>query len=169
MERRDGENTSDAAITAEILAKRDAMLSHIAHTLSKALADDQPTPPNLNSRHPDFAAFAVRIGRALGREQEAIAALQSAEQDKSMFCLENDNVATALMKHLQEVEGNKFAGTAEALRGQLSFHNDISLSSLSATKFGKRLSNLWPHLQKVLKTCTKVQNRTKTWEYSFAL
>ena len=76
MERSGGE-TSDAELTDEILACRNTGLSHVAFTLQKALADTGATPPNLNSRHPDFAAFAVKIGRALGRETEAIAALKS--------------------------------------------------------------------------------------------
>jgi hypothetical protein len=71
---RSGEDTSDAALTDEILAARDAGLSHIADTLHRALADTAPTPHGLNARHPDFAAFAVRIGRALNREADAITA-----------------------------------------------------------------------------------------------
>lgn len=60
-----------------------------------------PTPTGLNRRHPDFAAFAVRLGRALGREAEAIAALQHAEADKSAFCLENDSIGAALLAYLR--------------------------------------------------------------------
>lgn len=61
------------------------------------IADAEPTPGGLNQRHPDFAALAVRIGRAIGREAESIHALKSAEQDKSFFCLENDTIATAFV------------------------------------------------------------------------
>jgi hypothetical protein len=86
MNRRTDE-TSDSALWAEIAQHRDAALSFIAHTLATALADTAPVPAGLNQRHPDFAAFAVRIGRAIGRESEAVAALRSAELDKSAFCI----------------------------------------------------------------------------------
>lgn len=77
MERSEGA-TSDAALSAEIEAKRDAALSHVAETIRTALADSAPTPPGLNQRHPDFATFAVKLDHALGREAEAIAALRCA-------------------------------------------------------------------------------------------
>lgn len=70
MNRRIGK-TSDAALSHQIAKYRDAGMSHIAHTLQAALADTKPVPTGLNKRHPDFAAFAVGIGRALGRESEA--------------------------------------------------------------------------------------------------
>jgi hypothetical protein len=53
--------------------------------------------------HPDFAAFAVRIGRAIGRESEAIHALKSAEHDKSAFCVENDLIGSALLDFVKFV------------------------------------------------------------------
>lgn len=59
------------------------------------------TPSGLNLRHPDFAAFAVRVGRALGRETEAISALRYAEADKSAFCVENDDFGLAISTLLQ--------------------------------------------------------------------
>ena len=103
-------DTSDAALSDEITANRDAGLVHIAETIAAALKDRQPTPGGLNQRHPDFAAFAVRIGRALSREAETVAALQSAETDKTAFCLENDSIAAALMSYLR-IAGS-FTGTA---------------------------------------------------------
>jgi hypothetical protein len=93
-------DASDSALSDEIQANRDAALVHIAETVASALADSRPTPAGLNQRHPDFAAFAVRIGRALNREAATVAALQSAEMDKSAFCLENDTVAAALLAYL---------------------------------------------------------------------
>src|ERR1035437_9085016 len=117
MARRDDEATSDVALTDEILANRDAGLSHLAETLRAALADTAPTPAGLNRRHPDFAAIAVRIGRALSREAEAVAALKHAEADKSAFCLENDNIGAALLAYLRTVKS--FSGTAGELAPHL--------------------------------------------------
>jgi hypothetical protein len=159
MARRDDQESSDAALTDEILANRDAGLSHLAETLRAALADTAPTPSGLNERHPDFAAFAVRIGRALGREAEAIAALKHAEADKSAFCLENDPIATALLAYLRTVE--LFTGTANDLAPHL-VEIDPELSAikpLSPRKLGKRLSAIWPHLQSTLATASKETDR----------
>jgi hypothetical protein len=159
MARRDDQETSDAALTDEILANRDAGLSHLAETLRAALADTAPTPAGLNKRHPDFAAFAVRIGRALNRETEAVAALKHAEADKSAFCLENDPIASALLAHLRAVE--TFTGTANELAPHL-VEIDPELSAikpLSPRKIGKRLSAIWPHLQSTLATASKETDR----------
>ncbi len=164
MERRDGEETSDAELGAEILAARDAGLSHLAHTLRAALADTAPTPPGLNARHPDFAAFAVKIGRALGREAEAVAALRSAETDKSAFCLENDDVGAVLLNFMQQ---NQFwRGTAaELLDGFKEIDADFAATRdngkplWSAKRVGKRLSALWPHVCKAFPTACKETDR----------
>ena len=116
MSRR-ADQTSDADLTNEILLHRDSALSHIAATLKKALADNEPAPCGLNQRHPDFAKFAVRIGRALGHEHEAVEALKAAETDKSLFCLENDTVGAALLTYMRRV--GTFSGVAADLYSQL--------------------------------------------------
>ena len=154
MNRRTDE-TSDASLSDEIREHRDAGLSFIARTLATALADTQRTPAGLNQRHPDFAAFAVRIGRAIGRETETVHALKSAEQDKSLFCLENDTIATALLAYL--ANGETFIGTASELREKL-IETDTDLADkLSVKRLGKRLpcsGRTWKRF------CT--QNRKKT-------
>lgn len=164
--RREG-TTSDSALSDEILAARDAGLSHVAETLSKALADTTPTPGNLNARHPDFAAFAVKIGRALGREAEAIAALRAAEADKSSFCLENDNIGAALIAYLSGAKS--FNGTAATLATQLIEVDRELEGHLSAKRLGKRLSALWPHLQARLATAHKEQDRKGYTVFTFKI
>ena len=167
MARRDDQETSDAALTDEISANRDAGLSHLAETLRAALADTAPTPAGLNRRHPDFAAFAVRIGRALNREAEAVAALKHAEADKSAFCLENDPIATAMLAYLRTVES--FTGTANQLAPKL-VEIDPELSAvkpLSARKLGKRLAAIWPHLQSTLATASKDLDRQGFTQFRF--
>ncbi len=168
MNRRTDE-TSDAELSAEIRKHRNAGLSFIARKLATALADTQPTPAKLNQRHPDFAAFAVRIGRAIGREAETVHALKSAEQDKSLFCLENDLVATALLSAL--ANGQTFTGTAADLRTRL-IETDTDIAALagsgkfSVKRLGKRLSMLWPHLEKVLTTAKQEIGRGRVITYT---
>jgi hypothetical protein len=165
MERLDGEATGDAELGEEIKSNRDAGLSHVAHTLRAALADNAPVPPGLNARHPDFAAFAVRIGRALGSEREAIVALKAAERDKAAFCLENDAVASALLGYLSEARS--FSGTAAELVPHLVMLDQELDGRLSAKRLGKRLAALWPHLGAVCKA-RKELSRTGITTFSFA-
>lgn len=147
LNRRAG-GTAEAALSAEIAAARDAGLSWICRTLSAALADAEPVPGGLNSRHPDFAAFAVRLGRALGREADTVAALRAAEADKSLFNLENDSVGAGILEVMRS--GEPFTGTSAELLARMKA-NDASLEgTLSARRLGKRLANLWPHLEAVL-------------------
>jgi len=165
MERRDGEDTGDAELGAEILAVRDAGLSHLAWTLSAALADKTTVPGGLNRRHPDFAQLAVRIGRALGRERETIAALRSAEHDKAAFCLENDFIGAALITFLDR-EGC-FTGTAAELSPKL-IEVDADLSGhLSPKKLSKRLIALWPHLQTALGIAKRDPDRKGFMVFNF--
>jgi hypothetical protein len=158
MNRRTDE-TSDAALSEQIKAARNAGLSFVARTLATALADTAPTPGKLNQRHPDFAAFAVRIGRATGREAETIGALKSAELDKSLFCLENEPIALALLACL--ANGETFTGTASELRPKLIEIDSDLADKLSAKRLGKRLSMLWPHLEKILTTANKDEKDRK--------
>jgi len=156
MGRREG-GTSDAKLSEEIRNHRDAGLSHIAHTISKALADEQLTPDGLNQRHPDFATFAVRISRAIGRETEAVKALRAAEVDKSAFCIENDYVGAALLAYLANAQ--EFHGSTEELREKLAEMDSDLAASLSAKKLGKKLSSLWPHLEKALAWAKREKDR----------
>lgn len=161
------EATSDAALRDEILQHRDAGLSHIAEVLRQALADTAETATGLNARHPDFAAFAVKIGRALGREQETISALRTAESDKSAFCLENDPIGAALLTVLRQ--RGSFTGKAADLMPLL-VEADGELSDwVTAVKVGKRLNALWPHLQRMLKRAEKEKDRSNTVLFKFEM
>jgi hypothetical protein len=150
MERR-AAGTDESKLSDEILAHRDAGLSFICQTLQAALSDKKPIPRGLNHRHPDFAAFAVRIGRAIGREQEFVAMLSAAEKDKSLFCLENDYIASAVLDLL--ADGGSFEGTAAQLREKLSEADPQFVDrngKPTAKTIGKRLNALWPHLARIL-------------------
>lgn len=162
--RREGA-TADAALTAEILAKRDAGLSHVAQTLAAALADTAPTPEGLNARHPDWAAFAVKIGRALGREAEAVAAVQAAEADKSAFCLENDSIGAALLAYVRHA-GSYHGSAGELVPHLVAVDTDLA-ERLTAKRLGKRLSALWPHVQKAFAVARRETDRNGTSVFTF--
>jgi len=165
MDRREGEATSDAELGDEILANRDAGLSFIAQTLAGALADNAPTPEGVNLRHPDFAAFAVRIGRALEREGEAVAALRAAEFDKSAFCLENDSIGSALVALVDSTGG--FEGTAAELLPRLGEIDPELNEQFSPKRLAKRLVALWPHLVKQFAKACKEPDRKSVLVFRF--
>jgi len=145
MGRREGE-TDDVKLSDEIALCRDAGLSFIAELLSKALADHADTPDGLNARHPDFARFAVKLGRALGREKVVVTALREAEADKARLCLENDYVCSTLLSFIQRI--GCFEGSANHLVDELQ-HFEMGLQRLTPKGLSKRLQNLWPHIQAV--------------------
>jgi hypothetical protein len=167
MERRDS-YTSDSKLSDEIESSRDACLSHICFTLQKALGDTRKTPGGLNARFPDFACFAVRIGRALDMEQQAIAALKAAEADKASFCLENDSIACALTAYLNQ--HGRFRGTSANLAEKL-LEMDPELGGrqgkLSPKKVTKRLAALWPHLQSALQASKQLDRHDKVLVFTF--
>ncbi len=101
-------------------------------------------PGSLNKRHPDFSALAVRLGRAMGQEQPAIAAIRSAEADKSMFNLENDEVGAAMIELMRTDES--FSGTSAELLEKLKVIDPGFEGRLSAKRLAKRINRLWPHL-----------------------
>lgn len=145
LNRRTGE-TAETVLSDEIAANRDAGLSWIAQTLSVALTDHEAVPTGLNARHPDFANLAVRIGRAMGRGEQAIAALRRAESDKALFNLENDWVGAALLELLQS---RPFEGTAADLLAMLLQVDPSFEGKLSAKRLSRRLTKAWPHLETV--------------------
>ncbi len=140
--------TADTVLSREIAENRNAGLSWIAHALSKALADNGRVEGNLNKRHPDFAEFAVRLGRAIGRERETIDALMAAEKDKSLFNVENDVIGSGLI-NLIKLRGG-FRGTANELLGAFKEVDDsFNNFRWSSRNLAKHLKAIWPHVQGV--------------------
>jgi len=153
LNRRTGQ-TSDKALSDQIADNRDAGLSFIAHTLSRALADRSPIPPGLNLRHPDYAALAVRIGRGLGCENDAIKSLRRSESQKAVFCLENDAIGAALRNLIDE--NKSFNGTAADLLAKLiAADPDLGNQSITTRGLSRRLRQLWPHLESVFRASSK--------------
>ncbi len=138
------DETAEATLSDEILTIRNAGMSWIADLLSVALADKTAVPGGMNKRHPDFAFLSVRLGRAMGREQDALNALKNAEADKSTFNLENDDVGMTIIS-LMENDGS-FSGTAGELLAKLVAVDPSFEGKLSIKRLSKRLNRLWPHL-----------------------
>jgi hypothetical protein len=107
-------HSSDKGLTDDFLSRRGQTMTWIARTLSRALADDQPIDANINMRHPDFADFGLRCGRACGLYDEAKDAMKAAEMDKNLFPIENDFVAKKILEIISE-NGGQFEGTSTEL------------------------------------------------------
>jgi hypothetical protein len=120
-------------------------------------------PDGLNARHPDFARLAVRIGRAIGRGPEAVAALLAAESDKSLFNLENDFMGAALLDLLKAAP---FRGNAAELLTALVAADSSLEGKLSAKRLAKRLTKLWPHLEAVFSARYETDTHSKEKVYS---
>jgi len=163
LNRRTG-STGETALSDEIARHRNAGLSWICQILSRALVDREPVPEGLNSRHPDFAHLAVKIGRAMGRGEQAIAAMRAAEADKGMFNLENDSIGAAL---LELVQAGPFNGTASELLEELLKIEPGFDGKLSTKRLGKRLSKLWPHLENIFHAKQERDGHTCILVYSF--
>lgn len=84
-------------LLADNLANRDKYLTFILRVLSKALADDKPVDSSINMRHPEYAAFSVRCGRAMGCEGDVIKALSTAEIEKAVLPLMNEMIAKEIV------------------------------------------------------------------------
>ena len=84
-------------LLADNLANRDKYLTFILRVLAKALADDKPVDSSINMRHPEYAEFSVRCGRAMGCEGEAIRALSTAEIEKAVLPLMNEIIAKEIV------------------------------------------------------------------------
>lgn len=141
--------TSESVLTDEILSIRDAGMSFIAGALQRAIADTNPAQA-VNRRHPDFSTMAVKIGRAIGREQQVISALQSAEADKSLFNLENDTIGSAILDYFNSDDTGlttSFVGTAKELLEAISSTDDFIHDNWSPKKLSKSIARIWPHLQ----------------------
>jgi len=158
--------TAEAALSTEIAANRDAGLSWIAKAISVALADHNPVPGSLNRRHPDWATMAVRLGRAIGREEQAIGAIRSAEADKSLFNIQNDDIGATILEIV--AERGQWSGTSAELLSSVTEKDTGLAGKLTVKRLGKRLAKLWPHLESVLQG-TKVPHRDGILTYAFTL
>lgn len=142
---------------------RNAYLSHIVYILAAALADGNPIPSGLNQRFPDFAALALRVGRALKMEEDAAAALLDAEADKSRLALANDDVAQGIRSYVLRVE--RFLGTASQLADILGDSDpQLQRGEQLTAAIAKRLQTHWVHFARIF-SVAKVKDRKDVTHY----
>lgn len=101
LERVSGKETKESSLYHEIEACRDDAMTFVAQTIAKVLADDSPAQ-HVNRRHPDWGAIAVKTGRALGIEEQAVKALQAAEMDKYVSNLKSDAFGEMVMRLVRQ-------------------------------------------------------------------
>lgn len=144
-------DTEDKLLSADVVRNRDASLSWLCRVMSQAIGDSKPVPKGLNRRHPDWAEFAVRCGRAMGQEDHVLAAIKSAESDKSVFAIENNWIGSMLTSVLRP--GEEWEGTSTDLCAMIAERGDLNekqQKDLSPVRVGKQIKAIWPHLEKVL-------------------
>lgn len=110
--------SEDIALSREIAENRDQYLTWMARTVAAALADSAPVDSSVNRRHPDYGEFSVKIGRAIGMEQETVAALGAAEGSKSLLPILNDAVAKEVWAVLSD-NGWRFEGSSSDLSARI--------------------------------------------------
>jgi hypothetical protein len=139
-------DTAESALVREIAAARDAGLSWICHMTRKALADTEPVPKGLNRRHPDWAEWAYRIGKAAGDAEGARTAISENEAFKSIFAISNDGFGKFLLVGVKE----GFEGSVSDLSERLSAKCEgYSREVWTDAKIGKALKRMDAHLKSV--------------------
>lgn len=146
--------TADSALDAELAEKRDGIISYIARAVRGAMAVEDAPPDGLNRRHPDWAAWAWRVGVALRIREAAEEALFSAEDDKSLFTIMSDETFGAPFVRFMNSRDHDFEGTAgELLQEMIAARviEDDDRKQLSSKSIGRRLNEKgsWPFYRKV--------------------
>ncbi|HRR33988.1 MAG TPA: CHC2 zinc finger domain-containing protein, partial [Kiritimatiellia bacterium] len=108
-------DTAESVLTREIEERRDAGLSWLCHVMRRALADQEPVPKRMNRRHPDWAEWVYRLGRAAGMAAEAERAIRENESYKALFAVSNDALGRFLLQGLR----GGFRGSAAELAQHL--------------------------------------------------
>jgi hypothetical protein len=153
-------HSSDKGLTDDFLTRRGKTMTWIARTLSAALADEGPIDANINMRHPDFADFGLRCGRACGMYEEACAALKAAEMDKSLFPIENDFVGKKILEKLSG-NGGSFEGTATQLSELLMADFDNPDESIKKSFSVRVLGNVLNKYRDQFRAVLGMTSRTK--------
>lgn len=153
---KNGKESGDSAITVAIVEHRNAALTWFVKTVSRALADREDVEPNVNMRHPDFAAFAMRCARAISEQsyRQAILALKSAEFDKALLTVQNTPTTNYIYEALcarftnPETIDKEWDGTASDMLSMIvEIHPDLDRSKfISATSIGKALGKYFDQL-----------------------
>jgi hypothetical protein len=151
--RRPDKATKESEIYSEVSAIRNDGMTFVATTIRKVLADtwngDSP-----NRRHPDFGKSAIRIGRVLGIEEEAVKALKAVESDKYLFNLKNDPFGEIWMRLIIRPGEFDSAALFAKMREQMG-EEYIRNSKWNPVKVGKAIDRLWESLR----FCYKIDRR----------
>ncbi len=132
-------DTAESLLTREIEAARDAGMTWLCHVMRRALADGNPVPRGMNRRHPDWAGWVYRIGRAAGMADAAERAIRENEGFKALFSVQNDTFGRFLLHGIRD----GFRGSAYDLSQHLaSACEGYSTEVWTVTKIGKALSRL---------------------------
>lgn len=165
LDRIRGKETKESALLDEIEKFRNRGLTFIVQALQKAMADSAPVPSGINRRHPDFAAFAVRIGRAIGQENAAIEALRASEISKSIFNLKQDSLgellvqfikgecmytSTAILDKIKEVFGESF----------------VNQKRWNVIRIGRAIETIFPHLEAIYNAETRISRGIKQYFFT---
>lgn len=140
--------TKGEVLFEEIEEARNDGLTWVANAIRSMLADPKPVPGGINKRHPDFAKVAVKLGRAIGEEEEITAALRHAELDKSLFNLQEDPFGQALLVRFQ----TRYEGSAGAILDHIKpivGEENVRKRGWNAMKISALLRKLWPHLREI--------------------
>jgi hypothetical protein len=162
-------HSSDKGLTDDFLSRRGQTMTWITRTLSKALADEQPIDANINMRHPDFADFGLRCGRACGLYDEARDAMKAAEMDKNLFPIENDFVAKKILETISE-NGGQFEGTSTELSvillAKYDAPDDSTKKALSNRAVGNVLSKYKEQFRAILGMDDRTLHGRKSYKFN---
>ncbi len=151
--RRPDKVTKESEIYSEVSNIRNDGMTFVCEIIRKVLADkwngDSP-----NRRHPDFGKAAIRIGRALGCEEEVVMALKAVESDKYIFNLKNDVFGEIFMRLIVSPREFTSAAFFEQMRNVMG-EDYIRNARWNAVKVGKAIDKLWESLR----FCYKIDRR----------
>lgn len=127
-------------LLADNLKNRDRYLTWMLRTLAAALADEVPVDKAINQRHPEFAEFSVRCGRAMKCEDAVVRALSIAETEKAVLPLMNDMVAKEVVSVLlsQPSPGNVSFTAGQMSEMILARMDDDQIDDKTRTIYGSR-------------------------------
>jgi vacuolar-type H+-ATPase catalytic subunit A/Vma1 len=133
-------------------------MTFIAQTIAKVLADEKPAQ-HVNRRHPDWGAIAVKTGRALGIEEQAVKALQAAEMDKYVSNLKSDAFGEMVMRLVRQPMTVDAAHFAELIKREYG-EDYYRRAGWNPVKVGKSIERLSESL-KILYQLSKKFSRGK--------
>jgi hypothetical protein len=144
-------DTAESVLTREIEANRCSGLTWLCHIMRKALADVEPVPKGMNRRHPDWAQWVYKLGRAAGKSEEAEKAIRENEGYKALFSVANDAFGRFLLAAMKQ-QKTEFRGTANELSNLLALTCEgFSVDTWTIMKMGKALSRLSVSLKSLFK------------------